>query len=93
MELAKVAIGSVTAPAAAAVGTVSNKVPATLTIGNGKGPRTGQNVAYFAAITAALASGPQTASALATAAGAGGAAFVAYAVRAGWLAASKQVSK
>ena len=72
-------------------GTVSSKVANTLQIGNGKGPRAGHNVTMWGAVQAALAAGKGTATAasLAAAAGSGGAAFVAYALRNGWLAASK----
>ena len=71
------------------VGSVSNKVPGTLVVGNGKGPRVGHNLTMWGAVQVALATGPQSATALANAAGSGGAAFVAYCVRNGWLAASK----
>ncbi len=73
----------------ATVGNVSAKVPNKLTFGNGKSPRSVHGKVAWQAITVALVSGPQSAATLANACGAGGAAFVAYAVRNGWLAASK----
>jgi len=55
-------------------------------LGNGKGPRAGHNLLMWQAIGVALANGPTSGTALASAAGSGGAAFVQYAVKNGWLA-------
>jgi hypothetical protein len=60
------------------------KVAGTLVIGNGKGPRAGHNLAMWQAIGAALPCTPQHAASVC-----GSAAFVAYAVKNGWLAVSK----
>jgi len=52
-------------------------------LGNGKGPRAGHNLLMWQAVTAAL---PASGADLANAAGSGGAAFVQYAIKNGWLA-------
>ena len=69
-----------------AVGTV--KTPAaTLALGNGKQPKSAHGVIMWGAVVAALQAGKgkATAATLASAAGAGGAAFVGYCVKNGWL--------
>jgi len=73
-----------------AVGSVNAKL-GTLTLGNGKQPKSAHGQLAWQAVTAALAAanGKATAAALATAAGHGGAAFVGYCVKNGWLAPSK----
>ena len=60
------------------------KVTGMLALGNGKGPRAGHNLAMWQAIGAALPCTPQHAASVC-----GSAAFVAYAVKNGWLAVSK----
>ena len=70
-----------------AVGSVNAKL-GTLTLGNGKQPKSAHGQLAWQAVTAALATanGKATAATLATAAGHGGAAFVGYCVKNGWLA-------
>ena len=68
------------------VGTPSAKLPNLLTLGNGKAPRSAHGAVMWAAVVTALAAGPQSPATLAAAAGSGGAAFVAYCVKNGWLA-------
>ena len=79
--------GTLAATNPAHKGVVGNAKPGTVTLGSKPaGPRAGHNVAMFAAIAAVL---PCTSQQAAQAAGSGGAAFVAYAVRCGWLALAK----
>ena len=60
------------------------KVAGTLAIGNGKGPRAGHNLTMWQAIQGALPCTPQQAAEVC-----GSAAFVAYAIKGGWLAVTK----
>lgn len=70
-----------------AVGSVKNP-QATLTAGNGKGPKSAHGLAAWQAVNAHLAAnnGKATAQELANAAGHGGGAFIGYCVKNGWLA-------
>lgn len=68
------------------VGTPSAKLGNVLVLGNGKQPRSAHGAVMWAAVVAALQTGPQSPAQLATAAGSGGAAFVGYCVKNGWLA-------
>lgn len=68
------------------VGTPSAKLGNTLTLGNGKAPRSAHGTVMWAAVVAAIAAGNNTPAQLAMAAGSGGAAFVGYCVKNNWLA-------
>ena len=68
------------------VGTPSAKLGNTLVLGNGKQPRSAHGAVMWAAVVAAITAGNNTPAQLATAAGSGGAAFIGYCVKNGWLA-------
>ena len=68
------------------VGTPSAKLGNGLTLGNGKAPRSAHGAVMWQAVCTAIAAGNNTPAQLATAAGSGGAAFVGYCVKNGWLA-------
>lgn len=68
------------------VGTPSAKLGNMLVLGNGKAPRSAHGAVMWAAVVAAITAGNNTPAQLATAAGSGGAAFVGYCVKNGWLA-------
>lgn len=68
------------------VGTPSAKLGNVLTLGNGKAPRSAHGAVMWAAVVAAITAGNNTPAQLAQAAGSGGAAFVGYCVKNGWLA-------
>ena len=68
------------------VGTPSVKLGNVLVLGNGKAPRSAHGAVMWAAVVAAIAAGNNTPAQLATAAGSGGAAFIGYCVKNGWLA-------
>lgn len=67
------------------VGTPSAKLGNGLALGNGKSPRSAHGAVMWQAVIAAIAAGNNTPAQLATAAGSGGAAFVAYCVKNNWL--------
>ena len=68
------------------VGNPSAKLGNVLTLGNGKSPRSAHGAVMWQAVLVAIAAGNNTPAQLAQAAGSGGAAFVGYCVKNGWLA-------
>lgn len=68
------------------VGTPSAKLGNTLVLGNGKQPRSAHGAVMWQAVVAAIAAGNNTPAQLAQAAGSGGAAFIGYCTKNGWLA-------
>lgn len=67
------------------VGTPSAKLGNLLVLGNGKAPRSAHGAVMWQAVQSALAAGPQSPASLAQVAGSGGAAFISYCVKNGWL--------
>lgn len=68
------------------VGTPSAKLGNTLVLGNGKQPRSAHGAVMWQAVCAAIAAGNNAPAQLAQAAGSGGAAFIGYCTKNGWLA-------
>lgn len=68
------------------VGTPSAKLGNTLVLGNGKQPRSAHGAVMWQAVCAAIAAGNNAPAQLAQAAGSGGAAFISYCCKNGWLA-------